>query len=35
MPWLMGQGVSLVHDIRPAGDIVRDVMDQADRVLTR
>lgn len=35
MPWLMGQGVGLVHDIRPAGDIVRDVMDQAERVLSR
>ncbi|MGB8945131.1 MAG: nitronate monooxygenase [Streptomyces sp.] len=34
MPWLMGQGVGLVHDIRPAGDIVREVMDQAERVLT-
>ncbi|MGH4031324.1 NAD(P)H-dependent flavin oxidoreductase [Actinomycetota bacterium Odt1-20B] len=35
MPWLMGQGVGLVHDVRPAGDIVREVMDQAARVLTR
>ena len=35
MPWLMGQGVGLVHDIRPAGDIVREVMEQAERVLTR
>lgn len=35
MPWLMGQGVGLVHDIRPAGDIVREVMDQAERVLTQ
>ncbi|WSA04206.1 nitronate monooxygenase [Streptomyces sp. NBC_00841] len=34
MPWLMGQGVGLVHDIRPAGDLVRDVMGQAERVLT-
>ncbi|WP_438289662.1 NAD(P)H-dependent flavin oxidoreductase [Streptomyces sp. HUAS TT7] len=34
MPWLMGQGVGLVHDIRPAGDIVREVMGQAERVLT-
>ncbi|MET8685089.1 nitronate monooxygenase [Streptomyces sp. NPDC004732] len=34
MPWLMGQGVGLVHDIRSAGDIVRDVMGQAERVLT-
>jgi NAD(P)H-dependent flavin oxidoreductase YrpB (nitropropane dioxygenase family) len=35
MPWLMGQGVGLVHDIRPAGDIVREMMDQAERVLLR
>ncbi|MEU7019964.1 nitronate monooxygenase [Streptomyces sp. NPDC046203] len=34
MPWLMGQGVGLVHDIRPAGDIVREVMEQAERVLS-
>ncbi|MCX4851327.1 nitronate monooxygenase family protein [Streptomyces sp. NBC_00893] len=34
MPWLMGQGVGLVHDIRPAGDIVREMMGQAERVLT-
>ncbi|MFE0173283.1 NAD(P)H-dependent flavin oxidoreductase [Streptomyces sp. NPDC059002] len=34
MPWLMGQGVGLVHDIRPAGDIVREVMGQAERILT-
>jgi len=35
MPWLMGQGVGLVHDIRPAGEIVQEMMDQAERVLTR
>ncbi|HEU5158979.1 MAG TPA: nitronate monooxygenase [Streptosporangiaceae bacterium] len=35
MPWLMGQGVGFVHDIRPAGEIVREMMDQAERVLTR
>ncbi|MEW2392551.1 nitronate monooxygenase [Streptomyces venezuelae] len=34
MPWLMGQGVGLVHDIRPAGDIVREVMGEAESVLT-
>ncbi|MFJ2770507.1 NAD(P)H-dependent flavin oxidoreductase [Streptomyces sp. NPDC087300] len=34
MPWLMGQGVGLVHDIRPAGDIVREVMEHAEQVLT-
>lgn len=35
MPWLMGQGVGLIHDVRPAGDIVRDMMSEAERVLTR
>ncbi|MGW2229838.1 NAD(P)H-dependent flavin oxidoreductase [Streptomyces formicae] len=35
MPWLMGQGVGLVHDVRPAGDIVRDMMAGAERVLNR
>ncbi|MFJ8438788.1 nitronate monooxygenase family protein [Kitasatospora griseola] len=35
MPWLMGQGVGLVHDIRPAGDIVAEMMDQASRGLSR
>jgi NAD(P)H-dependent flavin oxidoreductase YrpB (nitropropane dioxygenase family) len=35
MPWLMGQGVGLVHDIKPAAEIVRDMMDQAERILTR
>lgn len=35
MPWLMGQGVGLVHDIRPAGDIVQEMMHEAERVLTR
>jgi NAD(P)H-dependent flavin oxidoreductase YrpB (nitropropane dioxygenase family) len=35
MPWLMGQGVGLIHDIRPAGEIVQEMMDQAERVLTR
>ncbi|MFC4115223.1 NAD(P)H-dependent flavin oxidoreductase [Nonomuraea zeae] len=34
MPWLMGQGVGLVHDIQPAAEIVRDMMEQAERVLT-
>ncbi|MFE7119621.1 NAD(P)H-dependent flavin oxidoreductase [Streptomyces sp. NPDC057654] len=33
MPWLMGQGVGLVHDIRPAGEIVREMMGRAERVL--
>jgi NAD(P)H-dependent flavin oxidoreductase YrpB (nitropropane dioxygenase family) len=35
MPWLMGQGVGLIHDIRPAGEIVTEMMEQANRVLTR
>ncbi|SEF97306.1 NAD(P)H-dependent flavin oxidoreductase YrpB, nitropropane dioxygenase family [Nonomuraea solani] len=34
MPWLMGQGVGLIHDIKPAAEIVRDMMEQAERVLT-
>jgi enoyl-[acyl-carrier protein] reductase II len=34
MPWLMGQGVGLIHDIKPAADIVRDMMEQAEQVLT-
>ncbi|WP_372350871.1 NAD(P)H-dependent flavin oxidoreductase [Streptomyces sp. KL116D] len=34
MPWLMGQGVGLIHDVQPAGDIVRTMMSQAEQVLT-
>ncbi|MEV4400302.1 hypothetical protein [Nonomuraea sp. NPDC049607] len=34
MPWLMGQGVGLLHDVKPAADIVRDMMEQAEQVLT-
>ncbi|MEU6389221.1 nitronate monooxygenase [Streptomyces sp. NPDC046939] len=34
MPWLMGQGVGLVHDIRPAADVVRQMMSEAERALT-
>ncbi|PXX54875.1 enoyl-[acyl-carrier protein] reductase II [Nocardia tenerifensis] len=34
MPWLMGQGVGLIREVKPAGQIVRDMMDQAERVLT-
>ncbi|GIH99367.1 NAD(P)H-dependent flavin oxidoreductase [Planobispora takensis] len=34
MPWLMGQGVGLVHDIKPAAEIVGEMMEQAERVLT-
>jgi NAD(P)H-dependent flavin oxidoreductase YrpB (nitropropane dioxygenase family) len=35
MPWLMGQGVGLVHDVRPAGEIVGEMMRQAEQVLAR
>jgi NAD(P)H-dependent flavin oxidoreductase YrpB (nitropropane dioxygenase family) len=35
MPWLMGQGVGLIHDIKPAQEIVQDMMDQAHEVLIR
>ncbi|GAA2208917.1 nitronate monooxygenase family protein [Nonomuraea monospora] len=35
MPWLMGQGVGLIHDVKPAAEIVRDMMAQAEAVLTR
>ncbi|MCK2216995.1 nitronate monooxygenase [Actinomadura sp. ATCC 31491] len=33
MPWLMGQGVGLIHDVKPAGEIVGAMMEQAGRVL--
>ncbi|MEV4253893.1 nitronate monooxygenase [Spirillospora sp. NPDC049652] len=35
MPWLMGQGVGLVREVEPAGEIVRGMMEQAERVLVR
>ena len=35
MPWLMGQGVGLVHDIRPAAEVVEDIMLQAQVTLSR
>ncbi|MEV0280544.1 nitronate monooxygenase [Streptomyces sp. NPDC050610] len=35
MPWLMGQGVGLIRDIGSAGEIVREMMDRAERVLSR
>ncbi len=35
MPWLMGQGVGMVHHIKPAGEIVTEMMDDARRILTR
>ena len=31
MPWLMGQGVGLVNDIRPAGEVVERMMSEAQR----
>jgi NAD(P)H-dependent flavin oxidoreductase YrpB (nitropropane dioxygenase family) len=33
MAWLMGQGVGLVKDIRPAGEIIATMMDEAVHVL--
>jgi len=33
MAWLMGQGVGLVKDIRPAGEIVATMMAEAAQVL--
>ena len=33
MAWLMGQGVGLVKDIRPAGEIVAAMMVEAEQVL--
>jgi len=35
MPWLMGQGVGMVHQIKHAGDIVAEMMGDARRILTR
>ncbi|WP_230374178.1 NAD(P)H-dependent flavin oxidoreductase [Pontivivens ytuae] len=35
MAWLMGQGVGLVHDIRPAADIVEQMMADAAHILGR
>lgn len=33
MPWLMGQGVGLVRDVRPAAEIVEEMMADAARIL--
>lgn len=33
MAWLSGQGVGLIHDIRPAADIVNDMMEGAADIL--
>lgn len=35
MPWLAGQGAGLVHDVRPAGLIVEEMMAEAALVLAR
>jgi NAD(P)H-dependent flavin oxidoreductase YrpB (nitropropane dioxygenase family) len=33
MPWLAGQGVGLIHDIRPAKDVVETMMADAIAIL--
>ena len=35
MPWLMGQGVGLVRDIRPAGEVVESMMADAAAICAR
>lgn len=35
MPWLAGQGAGLVHEVRPAGRAVEQMMDEAAIVLAR
>lgn len=35
MPWLMGQGAGLVHDIRPAGEVVDSMMTEASAICAR
>ena len=35
MPWLAGQGVGLIHDIRPAKDVVETMMADAIAILKR
>jgi len=35
MPWLMGQGAGLVHDIRPAGEVVESMMQEAVAICAR
>ena len=32
---LIGEAISLIHDVRPAADIVRDMVDDAPRILNR
>jgi NAD(P)H-dependent flavin oxidoreductase YrpB (nitropropane dioxygenase family) len=33
MGLLAGQGVGLVQEIKPAGEVVREIMAQADRIM--
>jgi NAD(P)H-dependent flavin oxidoreductase YrpB (nitropropane dioxygenase family) len=35
MPWLAGQGVGLIHEIRPAKDVVEIMMGDAKAILKR
>lgn len=35
MPWLMGQGISLVHDIKPASEIVAEMMAEAAAIIQK
>ena len=35
MPWLMGQGAGLVHDIRPAAEVVGSMMQEAVAICDR
>ncbi|MCU0937901.1 MAG: nitronate monooxygenase [Burkholderiaceae bacterium] len=35
MPWLMGQGVGLVRDVRPAGEVVEEMMRDAVAIFGR
>lgn len=35
MPWLMGQGAGLVHDIRPAAEVVESMMQEAVAICAR
>ena len=35
MPWLAGQGVGLIHDIRPAKEVVETMMADARAILGR
>jgi nitronate monooxygenase len=35
MAWLAGQGVGLIREIRPARQIVENMMDEAEAILSR